>query len=156
MNRPDSPSPLRLIQTIFDSMNLHSRLLTNANCTHILDLSDGYPLRKRGTWEWIGNWTPRGLSNTSQDVEDNYVWMYSNSWKSLISDDNIRYPSQNTITTRTRTWSNSNNTTKKKQTTKGQRRPQCPSSDTDEGLGIVNESWCPIRVYHNKQSRCSE
>ena len=113
MNRPDSPSPLRLIQTIFDSMNLHSRLLTNANCTHILDLSDGYPLRKRGTWEWIGNWTPRGLSNTSQDVEDNYVWMYSNSWKSLISDDNIRYPSQNTITTRTRTWSNSNNTTKK-------------------------------------------
>ena len=64
LDHPSVWSKLYLIQWIW---------LTNTNCTRILDLSDGYPLPKRGTWECVGNWTPRGLSNTSQDEEENYV-----------------------------------------------------------------------------------
>mmetsp|Transcript_14238 Transcript_14238/g.26712 ORF Transcript_14238/g.26712 Transcript_14238/m.26712 type:complete len:754 (-) Transcript_14238:1694-3955(-) len=50
-------SPVRKIQHAFDSLSLRGRFLTDAKCTCVLDLSEGYPLPTSGAWEWVGNWS---------------------------------------------------------------------------------------------------
>ncbi len=111
-------SSVQKIQNVFGSLALNI-LLTNASCTHILELSRGYPLPSRGVWEWCGNWHVEGSSNgtnfssTSFDKDDGVSsnpefsnfdnisksvdtddgWTYSNDLAELMCSDTIRYMS---------------------------------------------------------------
>lgn len=75
-------SPVKKLQRVFDPVPINGLLLTNSTCTEILDLTNGYPLPSTGTWEWVGNWTLKIMSN---DCCDDEGWTYANEINSLVT-----------------------------------------------------------------------
>ena len=75
-------SPVKKLQRVFDPVPINGLLLTNSTCTEKLDLTHGYPLPNAGTWEWIGNWTPKIMPN---DCCDDEGWTYAKETNSLVS-----------------------------------------------------------------------
>jgi hypothetical protein len=91
------------IQHVFDALALNI-LLTNIQCTNILDLSRGYPLPQRGEWEWCGNWTVEGdnggngngggismgggvgsdMQSSTSSMDSDEGWCYSNNISHLM------------------------------------------------------------------------
>ena len=106
----DAKSPTAVLQHVFDSFALNGRVLTNASCSHMLDLSGGYPLPAKGTWEWVGNWvlTDGAINSyTSTVVDAEGGWNYADNIEALISDGSGRIDKKALATSRfrKRTWS---------------------------------------------------
>jgi len=111
-----SQSPVGKIQHAFDSFSLHGRILTDAACGHILDLTDGYSLPKNGTWEWVSNWTlsdNRGSSSSSNSSSASLAshedegWIYSETLEALLpvgGDLGAHYNPKTTSRFRKKTW----------------------------------------------------
>jgi hypothetical protein len=96
-------SPLKGIQHAFDALGLSGRLLTNMTCDRILDLTNGYSLPQRGTWEWIGNWTIDGSATTSNS--EDIGWNYATDIQTLINGGgSTELENSNEISFRRRTW----------------------------------------------------
>jgi hypothetical protein len=80
-------SPVGKIQHAFDSFGLNGRILTDAACGHVLDLTDGYSLPKNGTWEWVSNWTlsdNKGSGSTAFASPEEEGWIYSETLEALL------------------------------------------------------------------------
>ena len=65
-------------------------VVTNQACSHILDLTNGFPLPHQGTWEWVGNWC---LGGVNAPVRQGVVgmeeegWTYADSLHALLPND---------------------------------------------------------------------
>lgn len=95
--------PLKGIQHAFDALGLSGRLLTNMACDRILELTNGYSLPQRGTWEWIDNWTIDGSVTTSNS--EDIGWSYAADIQTLINGGgSIELENSNGILFRIRTW----------------------------------------------------
>jgi len=72
-------TPFKKLQNVF----VEGLLVTDPLCKRIYDLSNGYPLPARGTWEWIGGWRIEGLS----DLDEDHVtgWSYAEAPEYLIT-----------------------------------------------------------------------
>lgn len=65
--------------------NFQGFVLTDRNCTHILDLEGGYPLPSAGsTWRWIGGWRVE-LQHPCGTPCDEGGWTYCNLPQLLVS-----------------------------------------------------------------------
>ena len=103
-------SPVGKIQHAFDSFGLNGRILTDAACGHVLDLTDGYSLPKNGSWEWVSNWLSdnnKGSSSASLASHEDEGWIYSETLEALLpSGGDLRAQSKEQTASRFRkkTW----------------------------------------------------
>lgn len=104
-------SPVGKIQQAFDSFASSGRVLTNHTCSHVLDLTNGYPLPEKGTWEWISSWCLADSSGQPSLGIDNEGWTYSDQLEALLPNDDGCRPThdkpQPTSRFRKRIWKRS-------------------------------------------------
>lgn len=95
--------PIKGIQHAIDTFGLSGRLLTNSSCDRILDLTNGYPLPESGTWEWVGNWSIDGFTNTSNC--ESLGWKYASDIQTLVNGGGSTVCEDSKVTPfRRRTW----------------------------------------------------
>ncbi len=99
------------IQQAFDSLTPSGRVLTNPTCSRILDLTNGFPLPEKGTWEWISSWSLEGRSHKLSSLTDHEHWTYAEELETLLPNGNSSSPKSDkphpTSRYRTRVWKRS-------------------------------------------------